>query len=161
MLYLWQSLKDWKTYAFALVYTGADASLSIRHGRWLNVESSTTTFIFQWSSTDETLSLVPRNDHKNGQTPTTLGALRAKGMITYAALEAATSNIQQSTATHDESSTTLTTTTLPTTLTPDPPASAWRRCIFRKIRRAFDTRCSTLPRRPEADQIAYPNAHKV
>lgn len=27
MLYLWQSLKDWKTYAFALVYTGADGAL--------------------------------------------------------------------------------------------------------------------------------------
>jgi A1 cistron-splicing factor AAR2 len=84
------------------VYTGADASLSIRHGRWIKVDSPNTTHILQWNSSDESLNLLSHDNSAARHAISTIPNLRVNGLITYAALEAATTNLQHSTLTDEE-----------------------------------------------------------
>ncbi|ETN42628.1 uncharacterized protein HMPREF1541_01785 [Cyphellophora europaea CBS 101466] len=76
------------------IYTGTDASVSIRNGRWLNIESSSTTHTFQWNAEDESLSLITPDSPTAQHALSTMPSLPAHGLITYPALEAATSNLQ-------------------------------------------------------------------
>lgn len=85
------------------VYTGTDASLSIRHGRWLNVESATR-HVLQWDAKDESLSLVPADSADGHRAVAALETFSSRNLITYAALEAATANLQANDATAESTS---------------------------------------------------------
>jgi A1 cistron-splicing factor AAR2 len=87
------------------VYTGADASLSIRHGRWINLETPNTILIFKWDATEESLKLLSHEDPAARHAISAISSLRASGLITYAALEAATTNLQHSSHTDEEAGT--------------------------------------------------------
>jgi A1 cistron-splicing factor AAR2 len=72
------------------VYTGTDASLSIRHGCWLDVGESTFDHVLRWSPQEECLVI---------DTATNAIDVRRKpspASISYAAVEAATANLQTS-----------------------------------------------------------------
>src|ERR1700761_8325645 len=44
------------------LYTGTDASLSIRHGRWLDFNSTAEAHVLRWNGDTETLNLVDPAD---------------------------------------------------------------------------------------------------
>ncbi|KPI41056.1 uncharacterized protein AB675_7978 [Cyphellophora attinorum] len=70
------------------VYTGTDASLSIRHGCWIDVGGSTIDHVLRWNEHDEFLDIV---------TNAKAVALKAgPNLINYAAIQAATANLQTS-----------------------------------------------------------------
>lgn len=79
------------------LYTGTDASLSIRHGRWLklNAAASTTTssqaLVLKWSAETETLDLIDPNDSTAQNAITS--AFSGRGLIDYAALQNATADL--------------------------------------------------------------------
>ncbi|OAP60233.1 hypothetical protein AYL99_05235 [Fonsecaea erecta] len=73
------------------LYTGTDASLSIRHGRWLNLTSASPILVLRWNSDGETLQLVEQNDQiaRNAIAAVPKG----RGLVDYAALQNATSEL--------------------------------------------------------------------
>ncbi len=73
------------------LYTGTDASLSIRNGRWLNLSSTTDTHVLRWDANNETLDLVEQTDSL-AQDATT-SASSGRGLVDYAALQSATSDL--------------------------------------------------------------------
>lgn len=73
------------------VYSGIDASVSIRHGRWLNIEPDTQC-VLQWSGADESLSLLPSDGSSAQRALAALSPSRSQNLITYPALEAAAAN---------------------------------------------------------------------
>jgi A1 cistron-splicing factor AAR2 len=75
------------------VYTGTDASMSIRHGRWLDIDTEKV-HVLQWSGPDESLTLLPPDSDTAERARVSLPSLRSHNLITYAALEAATADAQ-------------------------------------------------------------------
>ena len=74
------------------LYSGTDASLSIRHGLWLNL--TTEEALFRWNSQDETFSAVTRDNEAAQDAASAPGS---HGLVDYAALLDATlsqSNLQ-------------------------------------------------------------------
>ena len=69
------------------VYTGTDASLSIRHGRWVNIPRSddSSTQILKWSPEEEALILLRQSVSDIVASP--------RGLVDYSALTTATSNL--------------------------------------------------------------------
>ncbi len=72
------------------VYAGADASLSIRNGHWLNlsgtvVNTDSTPYVLRWSVEEEALTVIPATANN------TITGSRA--LVEYSALAEATSNI--------------------------------------------------------------------
>ncbi|KIW32567.1 uncharacterized protein PV07_04097 [Cladophialophora immunda] len=85
------------------LYTGTDASLSIRHGRWLNLTSTHPIQVLRWNSDGETLQPVDQNDQ------TARNAIAAisngRGLVDYGALQSATSELStRESQSHDASS---------------------------------------------------------
>lgn len=64
------------------LFTGADASLSIRHGRWLRLTSSTEVVVFKWDSTEECLIPV-RNETESMRLRANLGNVWNNGLLRY------------------------------------------------------------------------------
>ncbi|KAH0837164.1 AAR2 family protein [Fonsecaea pedrosoi] len=78
-------------WGFHFLYTGTDASLSIRHGRWLNLNSTNPIQVLRWNRDGESLQVVDQND------PGARNAIAAvsdgRGLVDYAALQSATSEL--------------------------------------------------------------------
>ncbi|KAK5458457.1 hypothetical protein LTS15_004539 [Exophiala xenobiotica] len=73
------------------LYTGTDASLSIRHGRWLHVVPSTTQpLVLQWDAATETLDLL---DPNCPPARSAINSLLSRGLVDYTALQDATSDL--------------------------------------------------------------------
>lgn len=81
-------------YGLHFLYSGTDASLSIRQGRWLNLaEGGNECQIVQWNADSESLDLL-NEDTETAQTvisSTTRGSRR--GLLDYEALQAATCDL--------------------------------------------------------------------
>lgn len=77
------------------VYTGTDASLSIRHGIWLNIEATTTVHVLRWNPQEESLVIVPQGDAAAAEAFVRARTSRSQNLITYATIEGATSNLQE------------------------------------------------------------------
>ncbi|KAI1627196.1 A1 cistron-splicing factor [Exophiala viscosa] len=70
------------------LYTGTDASLSIRHGRWLNVRRQC--LVLQWNSATENLDLL-EPDSQTAQSA--IRSVSRRGLVDYTALQDATSDL--------------------------------------------------------------------
>lgn len=81
-----------------LVYTGTDASLSIRHGTWLDTSPSRSgSYIhtLEWDAEQECLVLL-KPDHEAAQRAARgLSSLQGRGLVDYTALRERTSSLQQ------------------------------------------------------------------
>jgi A1 cistron-splicing factor AAR2 len=77
------------------VYTGTDAAMSIRHGRWLNIEPGTM-HVLRWSGSNEHLFLLAPEDDAVQHARTNFTSTPSHSIIAYPALEAATANVQSS-----------------------------------------------------------------
>ncbi|ETI22808.1 hypothetical protein G647_06884 [Cladophialophora carrionii CBS 160.54] len=73
------------------LYTGTDASLSIRHGRWLKLGATAETHVLSWNRDTESLELVGQKD-PSAQNATSL-ASNGRGLVDYVALQNATSDL--------------------------------------------------------------------
>ncbi|KAJ9609620.1 hypothetical protein H2200_005948 [Cladophialophora chaetospira] len=73
------------------LYTGTDASLSIRTGRWLNLRADAETHVLRWNGDLETLDLIEPNDPIAQRAATS--ASNARGLVDYAALQNATADL--------------------------------------------------------------------
>ncbi|EXJ68799.1 uncharacterized protein A1O5_07730 [Cladophialophora psammophila CBS 110553] len=84
------------------LYTGTDASLSIRHGRWLDLSSANLVQVLGWNSDGETLQVVDPNDQ------TAQNAIKSvsdgRGLVDYAALQTATSELSARESKDDDAS---------------------------------------------------------
>ena len=71
------------------IYTGTDASLSIRHGRWLNFpeDAEASVYTLKWTSEDESLELLQPTVPDTRASP--------RGLVDYAALIDATANLAE------------------------------------------------------------------
>ncbi|KAK5939767.1 hypothetical protein PMZ80_008149 [Knufia obscura] len=69
-----------------LIYTGTDASLSIRHGRWLNIQSQSDLHVLQLNNELEHLEPVPTASATAQNVLKRLPELHARGLVDYAAL---------------------------------------------------------------------------
>lgn len=74
-----------------LVYTGTDASLSIRSGRWLDIPPQHKSvrpriYMLQWSIEHEQLDLLQQNDETTQRVARNLPDLKERGIVDYAAL---------------------------------------------------------------------------
>jgi len=79
------------------VYSGTDASLSIRHGHWLSLEQTSTTpqiHILQWNTDLEHLDLILPDSQTSHDVVRSLPNLQRKGLVDYTALRAASANLQ-------------------------------------------------------------------
>ncbi|KIW57062.1 hypothetical protein PV05_05666 [Exophiala xenobiotica] len=72
------------------LYTGTDASLSIRHGRWLHIVPSTPPQVLQWDPATETLDLL---DPNCAPARSAINSLSSRGLVDYTALQDATSDL--------------------------------------------------------------------
>ncbi|KIY00822.1 uncharacterized protein Z520_03488 [Fonsecaea multimorphosa CBS 102226] len=76
------------------LYTGTDASLSIRHGRWLNLTSASPIQVLRWNSDGETLQVVEQqNDQTARNAIAGVVSNNGRGLVDYAALQNATSEL--------------------------------------------------------------------
>ena len=73
------------------LYTGTDASLSIRQGKWLNLNSNNLHQIFRWSSNTETLETVDQDEVTDRHVISSIA--NGRGLVDYAALQRATSEL--------------------------------------------------------------------
>jgi A1 cistron-splicing factor AAR2 len=73
------------------IYSGTDASLSIRHGLWLNL--TTNLYVFQWNSQEEAFSSVPPESEIAQHAASTLHSSK---LVDYAALLDASRSQSQS-----------------------------------------------------------------
>ena len=77
------------------VYTGSDASLAIRHGRWLNIADVPNAIqVFKWSSEEEALVLLSADSSDHRSALSALPTLRERGLIDYAHLQDASALAQ-------------------------------------------------------------------
>ena len=83
-------------YGLHFIYSGTNASLAIRHGRWLNIEASKTAsvHVFKWNTNEETLVLLESRSSEALAATSAIPTLRKRGLVDYEALEDATSNAQ-------------------------------------------------------------------
>ncbi|KIX02815.1 uncharacterized protein Z518_08758 [Rhinocladiella mackenziei CBS 650.93] len=73
------------------LYTGTDASLSIRHGRWLNFTATKPQwYVLRWNSDAENLDLL---DHDDPAAQEAIRSPSTRGLVDYAALQDATSSL--------------------------------------------------------------------
>ncbi|KAL6241151.1 hypothetical protein RBB50_011830 [Rhinocladiella similis] len=72
------------------VYTGTDASLSIRHGRWVNITSQPQTQVLQWSAATESLDLL---DPTCAPARSAINTISPQRLVNYTALQDATSDL--------------------------------------------------------------------
>ena len=77
------------------LYTGTDASFSIRHGIWLNLHSSSPTRILTWNDSDESLSLVDLASQQARKALNSLNFLQKRGQVDYHALEDASETLSR------------------------------------------------------------------
>lgn len=75
------------------LYSGTDASLSIRTGRWLNLSAQETKQrVLQWNTETENLDLL---DDDDGADDATVSSSGNRGLVDYAALADATSDLAE------------------------------------------------------------------
>ncbi|KAJ9656347.1 hypothetical protein H2198_005030 [Neophaeococcomyces mojaviensis] len=87
------------------VYTGTDASLSIRHGRWLNIEQprpSSQSYVLRWNTDLEHLDLLPSDGATARDVLRSVPELQRRGLVDYSTLRSANANLQA-----DQSKTTV------------------------------------------------------
>jgi len=71
-----------------LIYTGTDASLSIRHGRWLNIHDARPgSHVLQWNNELEHLELLSADTTTAQEVSKRLPELQRRGLIDYHALQ--------------------------------------------------------------------------
>lgn len=72
------------------MYAGTDASLSIRHGRWLNIQQSRSeAFVLQWNNELEHLEALPPTSAAVQAAIRRLPELQRRGLVDYIALRSA------------------------------------------------------------------------
>lgn len=71
------------------LYTGTDASLSIRHGRWLHSKPGQT-LALQWNGATENLDLL---EHDSPMAQSAIRSVSPRGLVDYSALQDATSDL--------------------------------------------------------------------
>lgn len=79
------------------IYTGTDASLSIRHGLWLTIQSTTSVtqiITLKWNKQLEHLERVENGDEQTKDLARRLPTLQNKGLVDYAALRDAGVKLQ-------------------------------------------------------------------
>ncbi|KAJ9634323.1 hypothetical protein H2204_006400 [Knufia peltigerae] len=72
------------------IYTGTDVSLSIRHGRWVNITSQSHIQVLQWSPATESLDLL---DPTCATARSAVNTISPQGLVDYPALQDATSDL--------------------------------------------------------------------
>lgn len=81
------------------LYTGTDASLSIRHGHWLQVRPHTSTpevFVLRWNPEHEGLDLLDAASNTVLSAVRAIPTLQGRGLVDYAALRSASTDLQAS-----------------------------------------------------------------
>ncbi|KIW17178.1 hypothetical protein PV08_04369 [Exophiala spinifera] len=81
------------------VYSGTDASLSIRHGRWVNITSQSQTQVLQWSAATESLDLL---DPTCAPARSAINTISSQGLVDYSALQDATSDLSSHEASNSQ-----------------------------------------------------------
>lgn len=76
---------------FHFVYAGSDASLALRHGKWISASRKRSVFTFSWNPTDEALDLLSPSQ-QDTQLITPLEA-SGQGLIDYNDLQEASSDV--------------------------------------------------------------------
>ena len=77
------------------LFSGTDASLAIRHGRWLKILPETpTALVFKWNGKEEALDLLDSRSSDALAASSAIPALRKRGLIDYNALEDASLDAQ-------------------------------------------------------------------
>ena len=80
-----------------LIYTGTDASLSIRQGVWLKIQQARAdapVIILKWSNENEHLEKLDNDDAEAQAATRRLPELRKRGLVDYAALKEASAKLQ-------------------------------------------------------------------
>ncbi|KAK5056180.1 hypothetical protein LTR84_012733 [Exophiala bonariae] len=75
-----------------LLYSGTDASLSIRQGRWVNLTPDDPRRILQWNADSESLDLLD-DEAESAQNVISSARDPSRGLLDYEALQAATSDL--------------------------------------------------------------------
>lgn len=82
---------------FHCLYTGTDASLSIRHCHWLKVNTQSSTqriYVFRWNHETESLDLLDHSNDTAQAAVRSIPSLQGRGLVDYTALQDASSDLQ-------------------------------------------------------------------